>query len=705
MGDLAQSRGELEQEVRELRAQLAEAEERLRAIREGDGDAPVIATPAGRRVSALQDADQTYRTIVEQMQEGAVTLVEDGHVNYCNQRFAEMLKRPLEEIIGAHFCVHLIEPDRGRVQQLLRQTPAGAVRDALTLQAGDGTQIPVRVSLAPFVHNGLPAISMVVTDLTERNRFERLLASERMLAAVLEFVPEGITIADAPDVTIRMVSRYGEQLAGGPHAGLTAEAVVAQWKVYHQDGVTPMAHDDLPLVRAIQRGEIITNAELVQVGADGRRLSLLCNAAPLRDETGTVVGAIAAWRDISQLKRAEAALRASEERMQQALRVSRSFTFDWEPATDRVQRSVSCETILKLTGDEAVNDTGQHFFQRVHPDDRARFVQTLRELTPAANAYSVEYCVVCGDGSVVVLEEIGRAAFDAAGNLERLVGVTTDITERKRAEKALRASEQRFREVVESLPQLVWTCRADGPCDYLGPQWVNYTGIPEAPQLGYGWLEQLHPDDRDRTDATWQATAARGDDFAVEFRLRRHDGVYRWFRTLAVPLRDDAGQIVKWFGSNTDIQDIKEAEAAVRASEDRLSFALETSHTGAWDLDLVNHTAYRSLEHDRIFGYEQPLPQWNYEMFLEHVLGEDRAAVDAKFRTATAARGDWSFECRIRRVDGEVRWIWAAGRHRVDAGGSARWMAGIVQDITDRKRAAAALLAAEETARQRLMEI
>jgi hypothetical protein len=170
-------------------------------------------------------------------------------------------------------------------------------------------------------------------------------------------------------------------------------------------------------------------------------------------------------------------------------------------------------------------------------------------------------------------------------------------------------------------------------------------------------------------------------------------------------LRDDAGQIVKWFGSNTDIQDIKEAEAAVRASEDRLSFALETSHTGAWDLDLVNHTAYRSLEHDRIFGYEQPLPQWNYEMFLEHVLGEDRAAVDAKFRTATAARGDWSFECRIRRVDGEVRWIWAAGRHRVDAGGSARWMAGIVQDITDRKRAAAALLAAEETARQRLMEI
>ncbi len=130
----------------------------------------------------------------------------------------------------------------------------------------------------------------------------------------------------------------------------------------------------------------------------------------------------------------------------------------------------------------------------------------------------------------------------------------------------------------------------------------------------------------------------------------------------------------------------KQAEEALREGEERLRFALETIHAGAWDLDLVDHTAYRSLEHDRIFGYEQLLPQWTYEMFLDHVLTEDRAMVDSKFRKATTALSDWSFECRIRRVDGEVRWIWAAGRHRMDAAGSVRRMAGIVQDITERKQ-------------------
>jgi PAS domain S-box-containing protein len=141
------------------------------------------------------------------------------------------------------------------------------------------------------------------------------------------------------------------------------------------------------------------------------------------------------------------------------------------------------------------------------------------------------------------------------------------------------------------------------------------------------------------------------------------------------------------------------AVEALREGQERLRFALETSHIGAWDLDLVDHTAHRSLEHDRIFGYEQLLPQWTYEMFIDHVLPEDCAMVDAKFRKATTTGSNWNFECRIRRVDGVVRWIWATGRHQVDATGSVRRMAGIVQDITERKLAEEALRESEERLR------
>jgi len=138
---------------------------------------------------------------------------------------------------------------------------------------------------------------------------------------------------------------------------------------------------------------------------------------------------------------------------------------------------------------------------------------------------------------------------------------------------------------------------------------------------------------------------------------------------------------------NTMAGKVQARETALLESEERLRFALETSHTGAWDLDLADHTAFRSLEHDRIFGYTELLPQWTYEMFLDHVLAEDRDEVDAKFRHATETHSDWRFECRIRRADGEVRWILAAGRHREDATGAPHRMAGIVQDITERKRA------------------
>jgi len=110
------------------------------------------------------------------------------------------------------------------------------------------------------------------------------------------------------------------------------------------------------------------------------------------------------------------------------------------------------------------------------------------------------------------------------------------------------------------LPQLVWTCTPDGSCDYLSRQWIEYTGLPEAQQLGFGWLEQIHPGDRDRTVATWQGAVERGTNFDVEFRIRRADGAYRWFKTRAVRVRDAEGRIVKWFGSNTDVEDLKRSE-------------------------------------------------------------------------------------------------------------------------------------------------
>ena len=140
-------------------------------------------------------------------------------------------------------------------------------------------------------------------------------------------------------------------------------------------------------------------------------------------------------------------------------------------------------------------------------------------------------------------------------------------TSRKRAEDRLRDSEQRWRGLTEALPQLVWGATSDGACDYFSTQWTDYTGVPEIDLLGWQWMKLLHPDDHEPTRRFWTDSVSGHAPYDVEYRVRRKDGVYGWFKTRGVPIRDEEGKIEKWFGTCTDITDHKQAEASLRQSE------------------------------------------------------------------------------------------------------------------------------------------
>ncbi|GAB6047015.1 hypothetical protein JCM19379_08380 [Methyloparacoccus murrellii] len=246
--------------------------------------------------------------------------------------------------------------------------------------------------------------------------------------------------------------------------------------------------------------------------------------------------------------------------------------------------------------------------------------------------------------------------------------------------------EREFRLLAESVPQIVWITNPEGENIFFNQKWVDYTGMSLEESHGHGWNIPFHPDDRQRAWDAWQNAIHHNGTYSLECRLRRADGSYRWWLVRGVPAFDREGKIYKWFGTCTDIHDIKAAQETLRHNEKRLRFALDSLQAGEWQLELDQLTAVCSLRHDQIFGYEKPHPGWSYAAFMEHVVAEDRERVDASFQQALSAQALWDFECRIRRTDGDIRWIQGCGQPRVDSSGR-RLLVGVVIDISERKRA------------------
>ena len=188
--------------------------------------------------------------------------------------------------------------------------------------------------------------------------------------------------------------------------------------------------------------------------------------------------------------------------------------------------------------------------------------------------------------------------------IDGVVITFTDASAARALETTLREQASQLRQMADSLPGLVWSCRPDGACDFLSRQWVDYTGIPDSEQLGYRWLEQVHPDDRERVGEAWRDAVKSGKTFDIELRLRSATGAYHWFKSRSVPIRDANGAIVKWYGAHTDIDELKKAQAS-GDGVDRLRPVLDQVSEGLIELGpkrtitSLNAAAERMLQRRR----------------------------------------------------------------------------------------------------------
>ncbi|MGB3655473.1 MAG: PAS domain S-box protein, partial [Rivularia sp. (in: cyanobacteria)] len=290
---------------------------------------------------------------------------------------------------------------------------------------------------------------------------------------------------------------------------------------------------------------------------------------------------------------------------------------------------------------------------------------------------------------------------------EGIASITADITERKQATSALRESEARFRQMAETIENVFWLFDLQARQHlYISPAYEKIWGRSCESVFAdlSNWVETVHPEDRHQLQDIWERCIKNGSQ-EEEYRIIRPDGSIRWVRDRGFVVNDENGQPFRLAGVSEDITERKKASEALREQEARLQFMLECSQIGEWDLDLTTepYTAHRSLKHDQIFGYESPLPEWSYEIFLSHVHPDEREYVDRSFKRTLSSYVDWDFECRIIRTDEKITWIWARGSVYRDSNGNPMRLIGSVTDINQRKQADEQLRESERRLR-RLVE-
>ncbi len=279
-------------------------------------------------------------------------------------------------------------------------------------------------------------------------------------------------------------------------------------------------------------------------------------------------------------ERAEAVeeARHSARQLQIALTAARMGTWEWDLVGGSATLSPAASELIGL---DRARTYHQFIDQLVHPDDRASVEAAVLCALEEDLPYEAEFRVKNGDG-FRWLHNKGIVLRNSDGLATRMIGVATDITARKFAEAALlreatlRESESRFRILADAMPQIVWTARTDGQIDYFNRRWYEFTDTKPGPITDQTWLAVVHPADRSEFGAAWRSCVATGRPHETEARFwsARHAG-YRWHLDRAIPLRDDAGTILRWYGTSTDIDDHKRAEQSLRRSESELRILSE----------------------------------------------------------------------------------------------------------------------------------
>jgi PAS domain S-box-containing protein len=656
---------------------------------------------ASNQREALRESEQRLRLALQGLRIGLWSIDLQSGTESFDRTACELLGlRPDRTEYRAGTLLERVHPqDIGRVRTVLENAIAGVMRivDYRCLRTdGQIRWTSARVTLQLDDKGHAARLVGISVDITEHKEAE---AHVRQQATLMDYAHEALIVRETGG-TIRYWNHGAEALYGYSAADAIGTPIHALFGAEERV-------EELEQALA-QQG--VWEGELTYTVRSGRRIIVESRQTAVTTDDGRTL-ILESNRDITERKLAEERLRELQRSTADSLALLDTLQTHAPIGIAYIDRDYRFQRV----NDELASINGVPAADHIG--------RTVREIIPGLWPQLEPIYRRVFDGEPVLNVDISGETAAKPGELRHwaasyypvrgaeddVVGlgvVIAEITERKRVEAAVRESEARWRELAEAMPHLVWTCTPDGRCDYLSHQWVDYTGRPEAEQLGYGWLESIHAADRKTLMIAWNEAITSTTLFDVEFRIRGADQQYRWFKTRAVPVRDATGRVTKWYGSNTDIENLKRVEAAMREGEERLQLAIAAGRLGMWEMDVQSEAGIIDARVAELLDFAPGTQHVTVRDVVSRVHADDRGMLLAAVDRVTRGKAPLDVEFRVPDArTGEIRWLAGKGGLIRSRDGSSLRLAGVNFEVTERKRAEAALreqaAALADTARQK----
>lgn len=633
---------------------------------------------------ALHESEQKYRNLVQGLPVAIYTTDINGYITLYNEAAISLWGRE-PEWQKDKWCgwLKIFKPD-GITPLRLDECPMAVLLKEgrkttgveIIIERPDGSRRTVIPNPEPMYDSFGKLVGAVNTliDITERKSEEERMAR---FEAIIQS-SEDVIISKTLNGIVTSWNPAAERLYG-----YTSEEMIGQpiSRIIPADRID----DEKIILEDIRKGKKVESFETKRITKDGRLVDMSLTISPLKNAKGEIIGASKIGHDITKQKQLHEALRASEERLRMAGESANIGTWEFHPVTRKLIWSAECKKIHGLP--DHIEPDNSWVADHIYPED-LEYVrkEVAKALNPENNEpFHLEYRIIRNnDRQTRWIKIHGKMYFDENGSPARFIGTMLDITREKLQEQQLKESVELFQTMADNVPAMIWMSGKDRFNDYFNKTWLQFTGRTSQQESNEGWIEGVHPDDRQKCISSYNKALTAQTEFYTEYRLKRHDGQYRWIADNSVPRFSPDGEFIGFISACMDIDDQKRFREKLLANELLFKTISNAPPVGLWMTDTDGQNVFVNDTWVQWTGI--PAGQQRGAGWMTRVVEEDKLKAFEEFCAASAKKEKYTTEFRLINQQGDMRWCLTEGYPYYDIEGKFAGYAGSVTDITDMKR-------------------